>query len=1084
MNDQYSSLMELLNGRAESKCSPEAPVPNHRPFPLTDLQHAMVIGRHRGIELGGVAGHVYFEFEGPALDVERLSRALREVVARHDMLRAVTAPDGAGQCVLDEVPDYEIRVTDLRDRTDEERRAALDAIRAELSDEVRPTDQWPLFDIRATLPAEGRTRLHLSFDLLFVDVRSLYAVLAEWRRRYDEPDWRPEPLDVTFRDHVLRQAELLDGDEGRRAREYWEARLDELPAGPDLPLATSPELVGRPVFRKLDAVVPAPRWAAIKEAAARRGVPVNVVLLAAYGEVLRRWSRRSDFTIALTLLDRLPVHPRIGEVVGDFLSLGLPVTRASDGGTFEDRVRALADQVSADADHAAFSGIRVLRELTRARGDGRPVGMPVVYSSTLGGEPGGDALGLFGEVVHSASQTPQIWLENQVREQAGGLALSWNAVEGLFPAGVVDDMFDAYLRLLAAIADDEALWARTGGVVPLPEHQRRERDEANDTAQDLPPALLHELVGAAAARTPDAVAVIADGAEVTFRRLSEDAHRLGHRLRAEGHGVPNTLVAVSMRPGARLFSALLGVLHSGAAYVSIDPELPEQRRLKLLARCAATAVVTEPELRDHLTWPEDVQVITPDDEATLACPAQRPEDVQGHDDLAYVIFTSGSTGEPKGVMITHRSAGNTVQDINRRFGVGPGDRVLALAPTGFDLSVYDVFGVLGAGGAIVVPEAGRSGDVAHWTELIDRHRVTVWNSVPAPMRLWADSLADAPAEAGASVRLALLSGDWIPVTLPGRLRERFPDMAVISLGGATEGSIWSIHYPIGEVSPDWASIPYGKPLANQTMHVLDERLEPCPVWTTGEIHIGGVGVAAGYWGDPERTAERFFTHPVTGERLYRTGDLGRYLPGGDIEILGRTDFQVKINGYRVELGEIESALSRQPGVGHALVAAPVHPLSGQRQLAAYVIADGNGKPDPSLLRKALADVLPGYMVPTHYVAVDAFPMTPNGKIDHAALPTPWHDGGESDERAEPRDDVEQRLLTIWFDQLGHTDFGVEDGFFDVGGDSLHAVGIIGKLRAEFEIDSAAEQKVVEGLFTNSSITEFAELMRSLVKVRA
>ncbi|MEU4805611.1 amino acid adenylation domain-containing protein [Actinosynnema sp. NPDC023587] len=1070
--------MTFLNGRAEPGSTP---VRNREPFPLTDIQHAQVIGRHRGIELGGAAGHVYLEIEGPTLDVARLAAALRQVVARHDMLRAVTTPDGA-QRVLDEVPAYSIEVVDLRDRSADDRRTALEAIRSALSDEVRPTDRWPLFDVRASLPAPDRTRLHLSFDLLFVDLRGLFAVLAEWRRAYDEPDLVPEPVGTSFRDYVLRQAELADGEQGRRAREYWTSRLAELPLGPDLPLATSPELLGRPVFRRLETRLTGDRWTRLREAADRHDVPVDTVLLAAYCEVVRKWSRRSDFTVARTVLDPLPLHPRIGEVVGDFLSLGLPTSRAGDGETFAGRVRALADLLRADAEHAAFSGIRVLRELTRARGDGRAVGMPVVFTSTLGADPGGAALELFGEVVHFASQTPQVWLENQVRERADGLVVGWNAVEGLFPAGVLEDMFDAYAGLLDRLGAEESTWQDTGGLVPLPVHQRIERDRANDTAADLPAVLLHDLVGDAARRRPDAVAIIADGAEVTFGRLVEDAHRLAHRLRERGHGVPNTLVAVSMRPGAALFSALLGVLHAGAAYVSIDPELPEQRRHRLLARCAAKAVITDAATRDALAWPDDVEVITPEDEATRACPTDRPAGAQRPDDLAYVIFTSGSTGEPKGVMISHRSAGNTVQDVNRRFEVGPSDRVLALAPTGFDLSVYDVFGVLGAGGAVVVPEAGRGGDVAHWTELVDRHGVTLWNSVPAPMRLWVDSLAERPGAAGASVRLALLSGDWIPVTLPGRLAERLPGLAVISLGGATEGSIWSIHHPIGEVSPDWASIPYGKPLANQTMHVLDERLEPCPVWSTGEIHIGGVGVAAGYWADPERTAERFFTHPVTGERLYRTGDLGRYLPGGDIEILGRTDFQVKINGYRVELGEIEAALGKQPGVAHALVAAPVHPRSGQRQLAAYVVADGTA--DPALLRKALAEVLPGYMVPTHYLAVDSFPMTPNGKIDHGALPTPWHEGAEADQRAEPRDDVEQRLLRIWCDQLGHEDFGVEDGFFDVGGDSLHAVGIIGKLRAEFAIDSAGEQKVVEGLFTNSSIAEFGDLIRSLAGVRA
>jgi amino acid adenylation domain-containing protein len=574
--------------------------------------------------------------------------------------------------------------------------------------------------------------------------------------------------------------------------------------------------------------------------------------------------------------------------------------------------------------------------------------------------------------------------------------------------------------------------------------------------------------------------VITPGAETTYRQLTEAAHRIAHRLLAGPGAGPGEIVAVSLRPGAAQYSALLGVLHTGAAYVAIDPELPEERRLKLLGRCAVRAVVTEPELRDTLRWPPGVAVLTPQDGATLRCSAERPERRQGHDDLAYVIFTSGSTGEPKGVMITHRSAANTVQDINRRFGVGEDDRVLALAPTGFDLSVYDVFGVLGAGGTVVVPDPARGSDLAHWSQLIGRYGVTIWNSVPAPMRMWIDSLGDAGAPRGCRLRLALLSGDWIPVDLPARIREKVPAMRVISLGGATEGSIWSIHHPIGTVRAEWSSIPYGKPLANQTMHVFNQWLEPSPTGVTGEIHIGGTGVARGYLGDPERTAERFLVHPVTGERVYRTGDLGRYLPGGDIEILGREDFQVKINGYRVELGEIEAALVRQPGVRTALVTAPAHARTGQRQIAAYLVPEAGADPDPGALRGALASHLPGYMVPSRFLTLDTLPLTANGKIDHKALPTPWNDDADpGDVRTAPRGRLEERLFTLWSQQLGHSDFGVAEGFFDIGGDSLHAVGLLALLRAEFGMGADTEQEMVEGLFMNASIASFAELIGSV-----
>ncbi|MFV0130213.1 amino acid adenylation domain-containing protein [Streptomyces sp. HMX112] len=1088
--EHRDALVALLRGNPHPPNLPRIqprPEARHEPFPLTDIQHAYLIGRTKGLELGGVSSHYYLEFESTGLDVPRLEAALHKVVDRHDMLRAVAAPDGK-QRVLDQVAPYRIRTTDLRGRSADEQVGTLDQIRTELADQVLPTDQWPLFDIRATLLDEDRVRLHISMDLLFVDVRSLSLMLTEWRRYYDDPSWSPEPLELSFRDYVLAEQALESEPVATEAARYWLSRLDELPPAPDLPLAVAPERLGRPSFVRHHAVVPAERWAALTEVATRRGLTPSALLLAAYTEVLRTWSRRQDFTVTLTLLNRLPLHPQIDRIMGDFLSPSLLAVGGRADETFAERAAGVQGRLLADLAHSAHSGIRVLRELTRKQGDGRSVSMPVVFSSMLqdagtrGPRGAGESAHPFGELVHGSSQTPQVWLENQITEENGDLHLNWNAVDGLFPSGMLEAMFAAYRELLDRLVDDEAVWGRTGGVVPLPRAQAEERERANATATDIPPARLHELVAEAARRRPDAVAVIADGAEFTYRRLTEDAHRLGRRLRESG-AEPNTMVAVSMRPGGEQISALLGVLHSGAAYVAIDPELPEQRRHKLLRQCRAKVVVTEPELRDGLIWPDGVEIVTLEDDATRACGAEPLESVQGHDDLAYVIFTSGSTGEPKGVMISHRSAANTVQDINQRFGVDEHDRVLALAPTNFDLSVYDIFGVLGAGGAIVVPSVERANDVAHWSELVDRYGVSIWNSVPAPMRMWIESHDGIDAPRGERLRLALLSGDFIPVDLPDQIRKRFPAMNVISLGGATEGSIWSVHYPIGEVLPQWTSIPYGKPLANQTLHVYNEWFEPCPTRVTGEIYIGGVGVAMGYWADPVRTQERFLTHPVTGERLYKTGDLGRYLPGGDIEILGRLDHQVKINGYRVELGEIEAALGHQPGVRQALVTAPAHPRTGQRQVAAYIVAE-DAAPDPAVLREALAGLLPSYMVPSHYVTLDSLPLTPNGKIDLAALPTPWNEGTETDQRAMPTNEIEERLLAIWSEQLGHSDFGTEDGFFDVGGDSLHAVGIIRHLRTEFGISSAAEQEVIEGLFMNSTITAFAEIIASIKESEA
>ncbi len=388
-------------------------------------------------------------------------------------------------------------------------------------------------------------------------------------------------------------------------------------------------------------------------------------------------------------------------------------------------------------------------------------------------------------------------------------------------------------------------------------------------------------------------------------------------------------------------------------------------------------------------------------------------------------------------MIAHRGAVNTVLDVNERSAVTACNRVLALSSLSFDLSVYDVFGLLAAGGAIVIPAASASRDPARWLDVMTREKVTLWNSVPALAQLLVEHVEVRGQNIGDSLRLVMLSGDWIPVQLPGAICARAPRACVMSLGGATEASIWSVLHPTDGVPADATSIPYGKAMANQHMYVFDDALEPRPIWVPGEIYIGGVGVAEGYFRDPTRTAERFLMHPRTGERLYRTGDVGRLLPDGAIEFMGREDSQVKVQGFRIELGEVERTLERAPGV-RAAVVMPVGEKREAKSLAAYVVpVDLEDRPDPAGLRRILGESLPAYMVPASVTIVDALPLTSNGKVDRSRLGR--LDGAERPAFVAPRDATEHALADLWREVLGVDSIGADDDFFALGGHSLVAV---------------------------------------------
>lgn len=883
----------------------------HEPFPLTDVQAAYLLGRNDAFGYGGVACHVYLEVGYADLDPERVAQAWNHLVGRHDMLRVVVDPAGYQQ-VLPSVPPLRVPAVDVRGEGQDRFHSALDAAKENLGHRVYETTRWPLFDIRVTRGDE-RSVLHVSMDFLVADWASIWLLLAEFEALYANPSCRLPPLDVTFRDYVLAERRLREGPAYGRDRDYWWSRIDELPSAPDLPLVDGRDEGGMARFRRRFLKMGRADWEGLKRQAQKRGVTPSAAVMAAYAAVLERWGRSSRFSLNLTVLNRHPLHPAVGRIVGDFTSVSLLAVDWAAGRSFAEQARALGEQLFDDLDHRLFSGVEVVREMARRRGRGAAL-MPVVFTSAIGLTDSAAAARAQGRLDgRGITQTPQVFIDCQAMDDAEGLQVNWDVREGVFPAGMADDMFSAFEALLNSLARTDSAWEMTEAVA-LPDWQRRERQHANDTVAAMPVELLHHRVLRQAAAVPERPAVFDARGMVTYGQLAARAAAVAHAL-AEAGCVPGERVAIVMDKGAHQVAAVLGILAAGAVYVPIDTIQPAVRRETMLAKAGIRLVLTCSEV--DVQWPDGIRAIAIDGLAPVS--AALPAVTVDPDAPAYVIFTSGSTGTPKGVVISHRAALNTIADINGRFGVVADDRVLALAHLGFDLSVYDIFGLLGAGGALVYPEPARQTDPSHWADLVKRHGVTLWNSVPALMQMlvtYMDTDADLRLPA---LRLALLSGDWIPLTLPDAMLERMPGIRVVGLGGATEASIWSIYHLYEGLRPGWRSIPYGRPLANQGFRVLDRHMRDCPAGVDGELYITGDGLALGYLDDPQTTAFRFILHPADGQRLYRTGDLGRYMPGGEIEFLGRQDTQVKLKGHRIELGEIEAALLAHPSVAAAVV---------------------------------------------------------------------------------------------------------------------------------------------------------------------
>jgi len=565
-------------------------------------------------------------------------------------------------------------------------------------------------------------------------------------------------------------------------------------------------------------------------------------------------------------------------------------------------------------------------------------------------------------------------------------------------------------------------------------------------------ATLHGLVEAQVARTPDAPAITAAGRSASYAELNAMANRIAHRLGAARVG-PETLVGICAERSVELVAGLLGVLKAGAAYVPLDPEYPADRLAFMVADAAAAVVLVQDHVREVLPA-TDATVLVLDDETEWADqPTTDPAAVVSPSNLAYVIYTSGSTGRPKGVPNTHRGIVNRLDWMQRTYRLGADDAVLQKTPASFDVSVWEFFWPLQTGARLVLAKPGGHKDAGYLRDLIRAEGVTTAHFVPSMLTVF---LGEDGIEACTSLRLVVCSGEELPLATASTFTERFADCALHNLYGPTEAAVdvTSWHCTSATLA-GLTSVPIGAPISNLRLYVLDEELNPVPIGVSGELFIGGVGLARGYHRRPALTAERFVPDPFAtepGARLYRTGDLARWRApeqtsgavgpaGGVLEFLGRIDDQVKLRGLRIELGEIESALREQDGVTEAVVIVR-EDSPGDKRLVAYLV----GSAATGDLKAALKERLPEYMVPSAFVSLDTLPLTPNGKLDRKALPAPVLTREASVALVEPRTATERMLSGLWSQVLGVSTLGIDDDFFDLGGHSMLATLLVAKIR--------------------------------------
>lgn len=1030
----------------------------YEPFPLAPMQHAMWVGRQDNQQLGGVAGHLYVEFDGGPIDPERLRAAATALARRHPMLRVRFLPDGTQRITpADESGEFAVSVEDLRSLSADEVERRLAAIRDAKSHQQL---DGAVFELAVTLLPAGRSRLHVDLDMQAADAMSYRTLMADLAAVYGGQDL-PE-LNYTYRQY--RQAVEADAAQPQPAHEadraWWAQRLPELPDPPALPsIGARGSDHGTRRWHWLD---PQTRDALFARAQ-RRGITPAMALAAGFANTLARWSTTSRFLLNVPLFGRQPLHPDVDSLVGDFTSSLLLDIDLVGARTAAARAQVVQAAMRTAAAHSAYPGLSVLRDLSRHRGT--QVLAPVVFTSALGlGELfSRNVTDQFGTPGWIISQGPQVLLDAQVTEFNGGVLVNWDVREGMFPPGVIDAMFGYHIDELLQLAYADDSWDAPGPSA-LPEAQRAVREAANARTAEPSGDALHDGFFRQAERQPDAPAVFASSGDLSYAQLRDQALAVAAALRTAGITAGDT-VAVMGPKTAEQIPALLGILSVGAAYLPIGVDQPRDRAERILDTGAVSLALVCGGQRLSLPVPELVLAdvlgnIRPGTE--IASARVDPGD------LAYVLFTSGSTGEPKGVEVTHYAAMNTVEFIGRHFEIGPADRCLALSTLEGDISVMDVFVTLRTGGAIVVVDEAQRRDPDAWARLIDAHKVTVLHFMPG----WLEMLIEVGRGRLSSVRVIPTGGDWVRPEVVRRLQAEAPNLRFAGLGGATETPVHNTIFEVTEAIPeDWTALPFGVPLPNNACRVVDDNGADCPDWVPGEYWVSGRGIARGYRGRPDLTAERFVEH---GGRLwYRTGDLVRYWPDGTLEFVGRADHRVKISGYRVELGEIETALRRVPGVRTAVAA--LIAVSGESDVLAAQVCTDDMTLTGERIRRSLDDLVPAHMIPRHIAVVERIGFTDAGKLDRRSVARELEAAVSQAQRPghrAPSTPLESALATILGDLLGRDNVGVDDDFFALGGDSVLATQAVARIRAWLD----ATDIMVADVFANRTVAALAAVL--------
>ena len=1023
------------------------------------------------------------------LDLNALEQSLNAIVRRHESLRTIFGVvDGRPVQVITSSLAISVAITDLSDLPEEKSGPEVMRVASEEARRSFDLKKGPL--IRAGLLRLGIKRHVLlltmhhivsdgwSMGVFFRELSSLYASFTR-----GEASPLPE-LRVHYADFAVWQREWLSGEVLEAQLAYWRKQLAGAPSVLEIPTDRPRPAVERKRGAVESFALPASLLDGLKELSRREDSTLFITLLAALKVLLYRYSGQEDIVVGTPIANRN--RAEVEGLIGFFVNTLAMRTKLSGEISFRELLAKVRETALGAYAHQDLPFEKLVQELNPERSLSHTPLFQVMFQVANASAEELQFPGLRLSAVKYKDETSKFDLSIGIVCGEEGCAGSLRYNTDLFDAGTIKRLLQHFERLLESIVADPDECVSDLTLLRNDEREQMLR-EWNQTAAAYSVQCLHELFEAQVARTPQAAAVCDEEQTVSYQELNERANRLAHYLRGKGVAAEE-LVGICLERSVDMMVGLLGILKAGAAYVPLDASYPRKRLRYMVADAAVRVLLTQKRLAGEFaeSGPEIVCLDTAAQEWADES-ADNPATRVSAANLAYVMYTSGSTGRPKGVMISHREICSRLHWMQKAYSITAEDRVLQKTPIGFDVSVWECFLPLSVGALVVLARPDGHLDGAYLLDVIHTQKITTIHFVPSMLQAF---LQQQKLHKCDSLKQVFSGGEALPVDL----QQRFFGLLEADLHnryGPTEACInataWACHPGI-----DQHCVPIGKPILNTSTYVLDERQQPVPVGVIGELHIGGDGLARGYLNSPELTAERFSPNPFSsqpGSRMYRTGDLVRYLPQGDIEFVGRMDRQVKLRGYRIELGEIEAVLSGHKGVRESVVL--LREDEGREpRLVGYVVNEPEYDHNAVELRDYLRATLPAFMIPTVFVRLAEFPLTPNGKVDRKCLPAPEDESGAAARYVAPRSTVENAIVKIWQTLLKVERVGIYDNFFDLGGHSLLAMQLISEIELAFQIElplrTIFEQPTIAGLAESIAASHQSELVsqsESLIEIR-